>query len=358
MLDNRKLIVDNFCEVNDLLKPYVDQEFWDWSQIENNIEPGAVYLISRKEFYAHAKRIQSIAEQNIATIIFSNPHEGSWTMIGQCHHLNITDSAINKKILIIGGGDMDDRFACLRYDSFLPKVLDYDENLQAQQEYWNNWTSDRPYKFLFLNGRGRSHRQHLLKSLQDLLPETLWTNLDSAAGPVQVLPAEYEFDFYQGRQGLVQDSGYVKYDLFNNEWGEIYLKSKTYLDTYFSLVTETVFDYPYSFRTEKIAKPLAIGHPFIVASNAGYYRDLHNLGFRTFGNLVDESFDSIENNQDRMARIEQVVRDLCQQDLAKFAEECYTICKYNQEHLAHMRIQLRQEFPERFKQFINERSRV
>jgi hypothetical protein len=35
----------------------------------------------------------------------------------------------------------------------------------------------------------------------------------------------------------------IKGKLFNNEWGEIYLNANPYLDTYFSLITETVFDY-------------------------------------------------------------------------------------------------------------------
>lgn len=355
MLDNRKLYVDNFCEVHDLLKQYADGEFWDFNQVKDNIEPGAVYLISRKEFYNHTAAIKEIAEKNTATIIMSNPHEGSWTIVGQCHRLDITQLVFDGKIIIVGGGDMDDRFTCLRYDSFLPKVLDYEENIQAQEDYWRNWTNDRPYKFLFLNGRGRPHRQQLIQRLADLLPEAIWTNLDSAAGPVKILGPEYEFDFYQDKE-TVADSGYVKYELFNNQWGEIYLRDRPYLDTHFSLVTETVFDYPYSFRTEKMAKPLAIGHPFVVASNRGYYRDLHNLGFRTFGHLIDESFDLIDNSQDRLDHIEQTVRDLCQQDLAKFSDECYNICKYNQQHLAEVRVQVRKEFPERFRKFINERS--
>lgn len=357
MLDNRKLYLDNFCEVYSLLKDYADGEFWDFSQVKDNIEPGAIYLISRKEFYNYTEDIKEIAEKRIATIIMSNPHEGSWTIIGQCHWLNIMQQAIEKKIAIVGGGDMDDRFDCLRYDSFLPKVLDYEENIAAQKDYWDNWTSARPYKFLFLNGRGRPHRQLLIQNLADLLPEAIWTNLDSAAGPVKILGPEYEFDFYQDKQTVAAE-GYVKYELFNDQWGEIYLRAKPYLDTHFSLVTETVFDYPYSFRTEKIAKPLAIGHPFIAVSNYGYYRDLHNLGFKTFGHLIDESFDQLENSQDRLTRIEQTVRDLCQQDLAKFSEEAYNICKYNQQRLAELHVEIRQEFPERFRQFINERSRV
>jgi hypothetical protein len=140
--------------------------------------------------------------------------------------------------------------------------------------------------------------------------------------------------------------------LFKNEWGEIYLNARAYLDTYFSLVTETVFEHPYSFRTEKIWKPIAIGHPFIVVSNQGYYKDLHQLGFKTFGHLIDESFDTIENNQQRIECIAQVVEDLCQQDLASFIKECYNVCKYNQQHLVEMRTKVRQDFPERFFQFI------
>ena len=153
------------------------------------------------------------------------------------------------------------------------------------------------------------------------------------------------------------DSGFVKHELFDNKWGDVYVKANLYLDTYFSVVTETVFEYPYSFRTEKIWKPISIGHPWVAVANCGYYRDLHNLGFKTFGNLIDESFDSIDNNVDRLTRISQVIRDLCQQDLASFLNECYNVCKYNQQHLAELQPRVQKEFPDRFYQFINERFR-
>jgi hypothetical protein len=113
-----------------------------------------------------------------------------------------------------------------------------------------------------------------------------------------------------------------------------------------------VFDYPYSFRTEKIWKPIAIAHPWIAVANRGFYRDMHHLGFKTFGHLLDETFDQIDNSADRLERIAMVVEDLCTQDLAQFANECYNVCKYNQQHLAELRIQVRKEFPDRFNQFI------
>jgi hypothetical protein len=149
-------------------------------------------------------------------------------------------------------------------------------------------------------------------------------------------------------------TGFVKHELFDNKWGDVYIKENLYQDTYFSLVTETVFGYPYSFRTEKIWKPVAVGHPWIAVANAGFYKDFRNLGFQTFNHVIDESFDNIEDNNKRLDRIVQVVEDLCQQDLAAFIKECYNVCKYNQQHLAGMRQKVRQEFPERFFQFIKQ----
>jgi hypothetical protein len=62
----------------------------------------------------------------------------------------------------------------------------------------------------------------------------------------------------------------------------------------------------------------------------------------------------IENNQDRINQIVDIVEDLCSQDLVKFLEVCYAVCKYNQQHLAEMRVKVRKEFPDRFFKFIEQ----
>ena len=356
MLSNRKLVVDTFSEISDLLEPYIDAEFWN---LEEHISagkfiPGAIYLIGRRQFHINIPTIRQLVDQ--AHIILSNPAEGSDTLRMHCNSIwNVGDLIQDNKLLLIGGGDMDSSWPCLQYDSFLPKLLDYKENLEASSRVNEIYSKiEKPYKFLFLNGRSRGHRQYLINRFlnSNILKESIWSNLDSRNGPIQYLAAEYEVDQYAKNINATTDE-FVKYALFNDEWGEIYLKAEPYIDTYFSVVTETVFNYPYSFRTEKIWKPIAIGHPFIAVANCGYYRDLHNLGFQTFGHVIDESFDSIENNQDRLERIAKIIEDLCQQDLASFLKECYNVCKYNQQHLTEMRQQVRLEFPNRFTQFIH-----
>lgn len=375
MQKHYKLILDTFCEVYDLLKPWADQELWE---LENHdFVPGAVYVISRKEFIKHHHRIRQAIDQNIARFIYSNPHEGSETIANQLNQqIPIDDLVWEKKILVIGGGDMDDRYPHLQFDSFLPKLHDYEENLAAcarSSEIFSK--TQKPYKFLFLNGRARPHRKYLLEVFQQsgLLDQAIWTNLDISPansrliglwknsknllnnpGKIKLLDAKYEFDFYKDRVSNSYPVNYVKYNLFDNSWGEIYLNPEPYIDTYFSLVTETVFDYPYSFRTEKIWKPLVMGHPWIAVANQGYYRDMHNLGFRTFGHLIDESFDAIPGSQQRIERIAAVVEDLCRQDLSQFLSAAEETCKYNQQHYAEMRVRVRKEFPERFFHFVNQ----
>jgi len=336
-----------------MIKDHANGIFWNLKQHveKNEIVPGAIYVIGREQIRLHGNLLSGMINDHGIKIIFSNPAEGSETLKNHCFQYQIADLVLAKKILLVGGGDMDSSWPCLQYDSFLPKILDYDENLLAIANYNERFTTVRPYKFLLLNGRARTHRTQLLANLNNILDQGIWTNLDHAAGPVKLLDPQYEYAHVVSNTSL-PDSGFIKHQLFDNKWGDVYIKENLYQDTYFSIVTETVFEYPYSFRTEKIWKPIAIGHPWIAVANAGFYRDLHNLGFKTFGHLIDESFDLIGNNQDRLTRISEVIQNLCQQDLASFVKECYNVCKYNQQHLKELGPQVRQEFPDQFFQFV------
>jgi len=384
MLGNRRLIIDTFCEVYDQLRPWADAEFWDFSNIQ--IVPNAIYVIGRAKGNLNQHQIKQLTESNTIKVVLSNPAEGSETIKQQTEHIGYGELIKQGRMLLIGGGDMESQYHHLRYDSFLPKVFDYNEyNKTAQTLPLIFSETSKPYKFLFLNGRSRPHRKFLLESFQlsGLLAQCLWTNLDlrghpqheitlfnngknlmSDSFPIKYLPKEYEVNRYQNNLDRPRSRNYVKHDLFYSgtnpggqaqfEWGEIYLEPRPYIDTYFSLVSETVFTYPYSFRTEKIWKPIAIGHPWIAVGNFGYYRDMHELGFKSFGHLIDEKFDLIYNNVDRLNRIRDVVEDLCRTDynLTSFLQEARSICEYNQQHLRTMRDTVRKEFPDRFKNFL------
>ena len=382
MLGNRNLVVDTMSEVYAELLPYSTAEFIQFGAHEPI--PNSIYVLGSQQVVENVDKFKRMAEDPAYTMVFGNSAEGSSTLIAQLRVLGLEDLVLKNKILLISGGDLETPYPYMLHEHFLIRILDYDENIEEikrTEEIFSK--ADKPYKFLFLNGRARPHRKYLWEHFkrQGLLDKSLWTVLDSRPTvvrnfnfyedntnvmatntPLQSLPIKYEVDRYRNNQRDPSEwswSGppnrtFVKNDLFNNQWGEIYLNAEPYIDTYFSVVTETVYEYPYSFRTEKIAKPLAIGHPWICAASRGWYRDIQNIGFQTFNGIIDESFDQIDNDQDRMDRIIAVVQDLCQQDLASFLNECYNVCKYNQQHLAELSIRIRKEFPDRFFQFIDQ----
>jgi hypothetical protein len=370
------LYLDRFSEVCTLLEPYASECFYSFDEVPD--KDGAVYVVGRQNFLDHAQRFLSMAQTGQYKMIFCNAAEGSWTLESQVLQLKMDQLASEAKILLIGGAAVDDRYPCLTIDHFLTHIMDYSENRTAQMRTKEIFAKHiKPFKFLFLNGRARPHRKYLYERLRrrGVLEHSLYTMLDAKPTVVRYftfsengidvmathndlhrLPDYYEVERYRDPIfGPITDRTYLKQELFRQEWGEIYIEPMPYIDTYFSLVTETVCaEHTISFRTEKIAKPLMIAHPFVVASTPGFYRDLQNLGFRTFGHLIDESFDSIDNAQLRMDRIIDVVADLCGQDLASFLRACEDVCKYNQQHLAEFTQHTRRDFPERFFRFLDQ----
>jgi hypothetical protein len=155
---------------------------------------------------------------------------------------------------------------------------------------------------------------------------------------------------------LVPESGFVKNLLFNDTWGDAIVNHRCYTDTWFSVVTETIYDYPHTFCTEKIWKPVLMAHPFVVAANPGYLRDLRNAGFQTFHTLIDEGYDQIDCPSTRIERIIDTVRGISEMGAAKFWEASRDICKYNQQHLVEYNREQRAQLPLKLLDYINERS--
>jgi hypothetical protein len=102
-----------------------------------------------------------------------------------------------------------------------------------------------------------------------------------------------------------------------------------------------------------------MAHPFVVAANRGYLKDLRAAGFQTFHSLIDEHYDQIDCPHTRIERIIDTVRGISlHTGAAEFWEASRDICKYNQQHLQEYNRKVRAQLPEQFEQYLNERSRV
>lgn len=102
-----------------------------------------------------------------------------------------------------------------------------------------------------------------------------------------------------------------------------------YNQTAYSIVAETSADNRYTFPTEKIIKPMIARRLFVVFSSVNFLRNLRRLGFRTFDCVIDETYDSIENNQQRWAAAFAQVQKLCDLDQTWVFEQIQPIVEHN-----------------------------
>ena len=82
------------------------------------------------------------------------------------------------------------------------------------------------------------------------------------------------------------------------------------------VVLETLFDDQRLHLTEKSLRPIACGRPFILAGTPGSLQYLRDYGIKTFHGLIDETYDTITNPEDRLMAIVAEMKRISELDTA------------------------------------------
>lgn len=109
-------------------------------------------------------------------------------------------------------------------------------------------------------------------------------------------------------------------------------------DSLLYLVTETVAIGRRHHLTEKTFKPIALGMPFVLVATAGSLEYLRSYGFETFGNIWDESYDTIADPHKRILAIADLLKsldDLSFAERMKIHQRCLPIVEHNWNHFYH-----------------------
>lgn len=171
--------------------------------------------------------------------------------------------------------------------------------------------------FLCFNRVARNHRLILLSRIvkNNLLDKCFYSfmeHINSEQMSQIIIPEESQLIFKKNR---------IKLPIHLNRTAEtnpvdVYSDdAKYYENSYFSLVTETLFfnsldernlvtKINSKFISEKIFKPLAAKHPFILVGQPHILKHMRSLGYKTFHPLFDERYDDIEDDDQRMDAIE------------------------------------------------------
>lgn len=131
-------------------------------------------------------------------------------------------------------------------------------------------------------------------------------------------------DYLKNNQLL--DQGYVNFqfeDVSNlvepliSEYEDGQLASENqiyryYRATNFDIIIETATqaDENQQFLTEKTLRALALGQPFVTYNGTGSLQYLRELGFRTYQSMWDESYDNIQDNDERFGTVMYQVKQL------------------------------------------------
>lgn len=124
-----------------------------------------------------------------------------------------------------------------------------------------------------------------------------------------------------------------------------------YHSSYFSVIPETSYythdsgNGPNSsmfhsrFLSEKTFKSIVAKHPFLMVGQHQILQSIKDLGYKTFHPWIDESYDQIEDDEDRMLAIVQEIHRLCEQTPEQWAEWLQGVSeavefnhKYNMQH--------------------------
>lgn len=231
--------------------------------------------------------------------------------------------------------------------SYLPLEAEY-----STIRHWQltNYTKVTQKKYICLNRRWRPHRPTLVGLLyaKNLLDE----------GYVSLIPIENKnwnssidyiielnssnstvVSLLKNNRDKISNLPNLTVDLenvenYNKIWGFRDYIEPFYNSTYFSVVTETYF---YESEngiclTEKIFRPMCYKQPFIVLARPKFLKTIRSLGYQTFNGIIDESYDTVEDNATRLLMVVNEIEKLCKmplEDLEYKMEQCRLICEHN-----------------------------
>lgn len=211
-------------------------------------------------------------------------------------------------------------------------------------------TKNRPKKAVCFNRRMSHHRMIIISFLiADNLLDTSLVSFDTGM---------IENDYFI--MDIINDTRFVKdknlkqkcvdgfrqmkkikkrtidVDDINNVWGFAFEHKENYIDSYFSIVTETLFYQPGNYISEKTWKPIQHLHPFVIVGRPGTLKYLKQLGFQTFSDFWDESYDDIQDDATRMEVVYDLIKkliNLSNEEWDNMYDKLIPILEHNREKL-------------------------
>ena len=215
---------------------------------------------------------------------------------------------------------------------------------------WADFPTQRLHKFYWASSKDLYPRRYLLAHL--IKYNLLKDNLVNYKCIMSHIPSDWlTARFPESSHGHIRDVC----DSINNQIPlpplddtiEFYqTPRKFYLDSYLGIITDTFYDTGV-FLSEKIFNAMHYYQLFAYLGPVHSLRHLKSLGYITFDSIIDESYDDMEDNAQRLFKFTESITTFLQQPLETISlayQKCIPILQHNKNLLLKQRPDL--EFTE------------
>jgi hypothetical protein len=257
------------------------------------------------------------------------------------HNLNYSNDTILAKGLLLHSERRSENVNKYEQDGELIPVYYWSHAVIARD--WFRYAEHvaqrkKVYKtFLVYNRAWSGTREYRLKFLDLLLGLGLEIECQTSVNPIEPeLGIHYELHTFKNSQWRPWN---VLENFFPISTAQSHYSADFDIEDYeatdIEVVLETLFDDKRLHLTEKSLRPIACGQPFILAGTPGSLEYLRSYGFLTFGNIWDESYDLVENPEERLIRITDLMRRIADWSIEERVSkmtEARAIAEYNRQY--------------------------
>tara|TARA_Y100001937_G_scaffold117812_1_gene171475 strand:- start:559 stop:1053 length:495 start_codon:yes stop_codon:yes gene_type:complete len=115
-------------------------------------------------------------------------------------------------------------------------------------------------------------------------------------------------------------------------WPDVYDESALFESAFVWIACETAKEQDGIFITEKTLKAVAYGKPFLINGDSGSIEYLKSIGYKTFADFWDESYD-LDNSVQKIEKITKIIKNICTMsltDINSMYNDMLPILKHNQ----------------------------
>ena len=321
--------------------------------LQNMFSNHELYFMTFEDIYTN-----NIPDKSFDYIILSHEMEVSNDVVFEDVHEYLRRVSIpeNKIVLVMGDCSLNENYKKFVRKNKIKKTINtlcgYFMEICVRESFGDDYKNKviknvkenlgklKNKRFISMNGRLKPHREELINFIEE---NNLNKHIDYSVMEYNKPLDNYNFEnvniqkkvdkLYEGENDRVSWDNMKKDSHTDFHINQIYADSKwwyaykenllpMYNNYNLDIISESESNHDDKiFFTEKTLRPLYFGLPFLLMGNKGMLKGLREMGYATYDNIFDESYDTKKNWESRFSIIVSEVKRFCEMSDKDFSNE-------------------------------------